>query len=98
MDTPLSLQHGFWPTSRLGHVVEDEFTTKNDFREEYCEDDHFVGPRCDRPPPSFRVGRDLYAGYLVALRPCNGDERPFWIARTMSDPNSNLERPNMVQI
>ena len=98
MDTPLSLQHGFWPTSRLGHVVEDEFTAEGDFREEFGEDDHFVGPRCDRPPPSFRVGRDLYAGYFVALRPCNGDERPFWIARTMSDPNSNPERPNTVQI
>ncbi|HEX8607271.1 MAG TPA: hypothetical protein VF679_01380 [Pedobacter sp.] len=77
MDTPVSLQHGFSPTSRLGHVVEDEFTAKGDFCEEYGEDDHFVGPRCDRPPPSFRVGRDLYAGYFVALRPCNGDERPF---------------------
>jgi hypothetical protein len=98
MDTPVSLQHGFWPTSRLGHVVEDEFTAEGDFREEFGEDDHFVGPRCDRPPPSFRVGRDLYAGYFVALRPCNGDERPFWIARTMSDPNSNPERPNTVQI
>ena len=98
MDTPISLQNGFWPSTRIAHAVEDEFTEEGHVREEYGEDDHFVGHRCDRPPPSFRIGRDLYAGYFVALRPSDGDDRPFWIAQAMSDPNSNPERPNTVQI
>ena len=98
MDTPTSLQGGFWPSTRIAHGLEDEFTEEGDIREEYGEDDHFVGHRRDRPPPSFRVGRDLYAGYFVALRPCDGDERPFWIARAISNPNSNPEKPNTVQI
>ena len=53
MDTPISLQNGFWPSTRIAHTVEDEFTKQGDVREEYDEDDHFVGRRCDRPPPSF---------------------------------------------
>ena len=80
MDTPISLQNGFWPSTRIAHAMEDEFTEEGDVRKEYGEDDHFVGHRCDRPPPSFRIGCDLYVGYFVALRPCDGDDRPFWIA------------------
>jgi len=98
MDAPLLLQHGFWPSTRLAHAVEDEYTEEGRAREEYGEDDHFVGHRRDRPPPSFRVGRDLYAGYFVALRPCDEDIRPFWLGRAMSDPNSNLDMPNTIQI
>ena len=98
MDVPLLLQHGFWPSTQLAHAVEDEYTEEGRAREEYGEDDHFVGHRRDRPPPSFRVGRDLYAGYFVALRPCDEDIRPFWLGRAMSDPNSNPEMPNTVQI
>ena len=98
MDTPISLQNGFWPSIRIAHAVEDEFTEEGDVHEEYGEDDRFVGHRCDRPPPSFWIGRDLYASYFVALRPCDGNDRSFWIARAMSDPNSNPERLNTVQI
>jgi hypothetical protein len=46
-------------------------------REEYAEDAPFVGRRRDRPPPSFRVGRDVYAGYFLAVRSTDGDLRPF---------------------
>ena len=53
MDTPISLQNGFWPSTRIAHAVENEFTEDGHVREEYGEDDHFVGQRCDRPPPSF---------------------------------------------
>jgi hypothetical protein len=34
-------------------------------REEYAEDIPFVGCRRDRPLPSFRVSRDVYAGYFL---------------------------------
>jgi hypothetical protein len=98
LETSISLHDGFWPTTRIPHAIEEEFTEDGDVREEYGEDDHFVGQRRDRPPPSFRVGRDLFAGYFVALRPCDGDPKPVWIARAISDPNSNPERPNTVQI
>ena len=50
---PISLQNGFWPSTHIAHAVEDEFTEAGDVHEEYGEDDHFVGHRCDRPPPSF---------------------------------------------
>ena len=53
MDTPISLQNGFWSSRRIALAMEDEFTKEGDVREEYGEDDHFVGHRCDRPPPSF---------------------------------------------
>ena len=78
--------------------MEDGFTKEGDVCKEYGEDDHFVGHRCDHPSPSFEVGRDLYAGYFFAFRPCNGDDHPFWIAQVMSNPNCNPKRPNTVQI
>ena len=36
--------------------MEDEFTNTGDVREEFDEDDPFVGQARDRPAPSFRVG------------------------------------------
>ena len=78
--------------------MEDEFTAAGDHREEYAADDHFVGQRRDLPEPTFRVGRDVYAGYFVALRPCDGDERPVWIARATSDPFANPDRPGCIEL
>ena len=98
LQEPLTLQHGFWPSTRLAHAMEDEFTLEGNVREEYGEDDHFVRHRRDRLAPLFRVGRDLYKGYFVALRPCSIDDRPFWIGRAMSDSNSNRDLPNTVDI
>ena len=53
MDTPISLQNGFWPSTCIAHAMKDEFTKEGDVCKEYGEDDHFVGYRCDHPPPSF---------------------------------------------
>ena len=38
-------------------------------REEYAEDAPFVGCRRDRPRPSFRVDRAVYARYFVVVCP-----------------------------
>lgn len=92
------LQNGFWPISRFAPALEDQFTDNGEVREEYAEDDHYVGQRRDRPQPSFRVARDLFEGYFLAIRPADGDTRPVWIARAKSDPNINHERPNCVKI
>ena len=98
LDLPMSLQDGFWPSSRIDRTIEDQFTDGGDVREDYDEDEPFVGQSHDRPTPTFRVGRDVYKGYFLALRPCDGDERPVWIARAMSDPNCDPERPNSIKI
>ena len=71
---------------------EDEFTETSNVREEYDEDEHFVGQAHDRLAKSFCINRDLYEGYFVAVRPSKDDaEHPFWIARALSNPNSNPE-------
>jgi hypothetical protein len=67
-------------------------------REEYDEDDHFVGQRRDRHAPSFQVSHDLYEGYFVAVRLADGDSHLVWIAQAKSDPNCNPEWPNCVLI
>jgi hypothetical protein len=92
------LRDGFWPVSLYAPAIEDQFVEDGSVREEYDEDDHFVGQRRDCPIPSFRVACDLYKGYFVAVRPTNGNSRPLWIARAVSDPNYNPERPNCVLI
>ena len=47
LDVPLQyngiLRDGFWPTSRVAPLFEDEFTETGDIREEFDEDDHIVG-------------------------------------------------------
>ena len=98
MVLPTALYDGFWPTTRIDQIVEDHFTEGGVLREEFDEDDAFVGQIRDGPAPSFRVVRDVYAGYFLALRPCNGDERPVWITRAMTDPNSDPERQNSLRI
>ena len=103
LDLPLQydgvLRDGFWPTSRVAPSFEDEFTETSDIREEFDEDDHFVGQARDRPAESFRVNRDLYEGYFVAISPSDEDKQhPVWIARALSDPNSNPEHPGCVLI
>ena len=90
-----TLKDGFWPTIRVAPSFEDEFTKTDNVWEEYDEDEHFVGQARDRPAESFRVNWDLY----VAVRPSKDDaEHPFWIARVLSNPNSNLEYPGCVLI
>jgi hypothetical protein len=82
-----TLRSGFWPSSRFGLNVEDEFMDDDIVREEYAEDAPFVGRRCDCPAPSFRIGRDVYAGYFIAVRSMDGDLRPFWVARAVMNPS-----------
>jgi hypothetical protein len=72
-----TLQNGFWPSSRFAPTIEDEYMDDGTVRKEYAEDAPFVGRRRDRPPPSFHVGRDVYAGYFLAVRSTDGDLRPF---------------------
>ena len=89
-----TLKDGFWQTTRVVPSFEDEFTEIGNVREEYDEDEHFVGQARDRPTKSFRVNLDLYEGYFVAIRPFEDDrEHPVWIARALSNPNSNPEYP-----
>jgi hypothetical protein len=77
----------FWSSSRFGLYVEDEFMDDSTIREEYVEDAPFVGRRRDCLIPSFHVGRDVYAGYFIAVRSADGDLRPFWIARVVINPS-----------
>ena len=92
------LQDGFWPTTRFAPALEDQFTENGNVREEYGVDDHFVGQRQDRPDQSFRVAKDLFEGYFVAIRPSDDNTRPVWIGREMSDPNCSCEHANCVLI
>jgi hypothetical protein len=45
--------------------------------EEYVEDASLVGCRHDRPGPSFCMGRNVFAGYFLAVRLADGDLHPF---------------------
>jgi hypothetical protein len=92
------LRDGFWPKTRDQRTRVDQLGDDGEDREEFAEDEAYVGPQSGRPEPSFRVGRDLYNGYFVAVRPADGDSRPIWIARALLDPNNNLKKPNCILI
>ena len=94
-----TLKDRFWPTIRVAPLFEDEFTETGNVREEYDEEDHFVGQARDHLAESFRVNRDLYEGYFLTVRPSEDDgEHHVWIARALSNPNSNPEYPGCVLI
>ena len=92
------LREGFWPTTRVEANVGDQIADDGEDREEFGEDDLYVGPMRSRPQPSFRVGRDVREGFFVAIRPADGETQPVWIARALSDPDCNPEEPNRILI
>jgi hypothetical protein len=92
-----SLQSGFWPSSTFGPALEDQFHDNGTMREEYAEDARFMGRRRNRPPPSFRVGHDVYARYFLAVCPADGDLRLFWVARAVTNPNPDPAHANALQ-
>ena len=49
------LMEGFWRASRIEEEGADHMDGNGRVGEEYEEDAPFVGRRCDRPRPSFRV-------------------------------------------
>jgi hypothetical protein len=94
-----TLRNGFWPKIRISPSAEDKFMDHGELRKEFGVDAPFVGRRRDRPAPSFRVGRDVYAGYFVVLRPSDGDKRPFWIARALTNVDVEpVEHPQCILI
>jgi hypothetical protein len=93
-----SLRGGFWPSSRFGSDVEDEFMDDGTVREEYAEDAPFVECRRDHSAPSFCIGRDASAGYFIAMHSADGNLRPFWIARAVTNPSPDPSHCNQIQI
>nr|PNR45284.1 hypothetical protein PHYPA_015055 [Physcomitrium patens] len=92
------LREGFWPITRVRENLVDQFSDDGEDHEEFGEDDPYVGPLRGRPQPSFRVGRDVREGYFVAIRPAEGEIQPVWIARALSNPDCNPEKPNCILI
>ena len=96
--TPNDLREGFWPTTCVEENVADQIAKDGEEREEFGEDDPYVGPLNGRPQPSFRIGRDVQEGYFVAIRPADGETQLVWIARALSNPDCNPEKPNCILI
>jgi hypothetical protein len=75
-----SLVNGFWPSTRI--QTSDIVPLSHDgiVREEFVEDEPFIGPMGEQPRPSFQVARDVYEGYMLLIR--LGDEvrpKPVWV-------------------
>ena len=90
------LRQGFRPRTRVTQSIHDQIADDGEDREEFGEDDPYVDPQRGRPTPSFRVGRDVYEGYFVAVRPADGETQPMWIARALLNPNCNPKHPNCI--
>lgn len=67
----------------------------------------FLSPRCNRtssrphrdhPSPSFCINCDTCAGYFLVVHPADGNLRPFWLARAISDPSPNPRHVHMIHI
>nr|PNR26858.1 hypothetical protein PHYPA_030339 [Physcomitrium patens] len=92
------LREDFWPITRVRENLADQLSDDGKDHEEFGEDDPYVGPLRGRPQPSFRIGRDVREGYFVAIRPADGEIQPVWIARALSNPDCNPEKPNCILI
>ena len=92
------LMEGFWPASRIEEEKADHMDGNGRVGEEYEEDPPFVGRRCDRPRPSFRVMRDTYGGYFVVVQLADGDMKPFWLGGAMTNPSPDPDHVHMIKI
>ena len=82
----------------ISNEEEDQYLDDGTVPEEFAEDAPFVGRRHDRPQPSFRVGRDVFASYFIVVRPADEDPRPFWLARELTSPNPDPGHINSIQL
>ena len=103
LDVPLSakesLRDGFWPRSRFISSEIDRFQEDGTLSKEFATDVPYVGHRGDCLAESFRVERDVYVGYFLAIRPTNeGTSHPFWIAIALLAPNSDPSHSNSIQM
>ena len=93
------LLHGFWPNTE---IIEEEDANRMQRdvieREEEAEDAPFVGRRRDRPRASFRINCDTFAAYFVVVRPADGDPKPFWLVRAITNPNLDPGHTHMIEI
>jgi hypothetical protein len=98
LEASSSLREGFWPLSRYNPSLVDEYEVHGMLKEEYAEDPPFIGQARHCPPPSFRVGKDVQMGYVLAVRPADGDGRPFWIALALSKSYVDCEHSHEVKV
>ena len=77
---------GFWPQTRQSFDVQTLYDVDGALRDEFAEDEHYIGPRSLRPRQSFRVGRDCHAGYFMLVRPATDSNAPIWLGEARSDP------------
>jgi hypothetical protein len=82
-----SLINGFWLSTHI--QISDTIPLSHDeiVREEFADDEPFIGPVAEQPRSSFQVARDVYKGYMLLIRP--GDEahpKPVWVALALSNP------------
>ena len=92
------LREGFWPTTHVETNVAHQIAEDGKERDEFGEDDLYVGPLNGQPQPSFRVGQDVQEDYFVAIRLADGETQPVWIVRALSNLDCNLEKPNCILI
>jgi hypothetical protein len=67
--------------------------------EEFHEDDHYIGPTSNHPPPSFHVVMDCHESYMLILH-LGGEIYAIlvWVAKTFSPPNFAISSPHFCQI
>ena len=99
LQSRIRLLHGFWPNTEIIEEKDANRMQRDVIElEEEAEDTPFVGHRRDCLQASFRVNHDTFAGYFVVVRPANGDLKPFWLARAITNPNSDPGHMHMIKI
>ena len=73
-----SLKGGFWPRSRFTPFEANRFQEDGTLCKEFATNVPHLGRRGDCPAESFRVARDVYVGYFLAIRPADESQTiPF---------------------
>ena len=98
MEPDFHMKNGIWPQSKVLTSIVDQYEDDGVLHEEFAQDAPYVGQRRHRPAESFRVARDVYAGYFIAVRLSDDCPKPFWLARALTNPNADSNHPNEIQI
>jgi hypothetical protein len=88
---------GFWPRTRQSLEVRGMQPCGTMSGAQCGGEEHYIGPRSQRPAPVYRIDRDCRIGHFVLVRPAEDSSASIWLGQAQSSPvvtptNSNYER------
>jgi hypothetical protein len=77
---------GFWPQTRQSLEVRGMQAYGSISGEEFRGEEHYIGPRSQRPRRIYYIERDCHVGHFLLVRPAQDSTAPIWVGQALSNP------------